>query len=244
MLKLRYDGTSYCGWQKQANGETVQGVLEQRLGELCGEKISVTGCSRTDAGVHAIEYVCNFRTESTFEPLTIKRALNAMLPKDIAVLDAEYAEDEFNSRFDVAGKTYIYQILNSVEHDPFLNGYAYHIKALLDVSAMNEAAEYFVGEFDFSAFTTAESQVKNTTRVITDCKVEKAGELVTITVAGLSFLHNMVRIIAGTIIKVGLGKLSPDDIPKIIQSGKRENAGATALAKGLFLKEVFLSGKR
>ena len=240
MLKLRYDGTNYCGWQKQTNGETVQGALEDRLSEFCDEKIAVTGCSRTDAGVHALEYVCNFRVKTLHEPATIKRALNAKLTKDIAVLDAEYVADEFNSRFDVAGKTYIYQILNSIEHDPFLHDYAYHIKAMLDVDAINDAAKLFVGEFDFSAFTTAESQEKNTVRVITDCYAEKMDNLVTITVEGLSFLHNMVRIIAGTIINVGLGKILPDDIPKIILSGKRENAGATAPAKGLFLQKVEL----
>jgi len=179
-------------------------------------------------------------TESSLEPPTIKRALNATLPKDIAVLDAEYVDDEFNSRFDVAGKTYVYQILNSIERDPFLNDYVYHIKIPLDVAAMNLAAKYFIGEFDFSTFTTAEGAEKNTVRVITDCKVGKADNLVSITVTGHSFLHNMVRIIAGTIINVGLGRLSSGDIPAIIQAGKREKAGATAPAKGLFLERVKL----
>jgi len=240
MLKLKYDGTNYCGWQKQTNGVTVQDVLERRLGELCGEGISVTGCSRTDAGVHAIEYICNFQTHSLLEAQIIKRALNATLPKDIVVLDANYVADDFNSRFDVMGKTYIYQILNSVERDPFLINYAYHIKVPLDVAAMNKAAKYFIGEFDFSAFTTAESQDKNTVRVIADCFAEKTDNLITIMVEGQSFLHNMVRIIAGTIISAGRGKILPNDIPVIIQSKKRELAGATAPAKGLFLQKVVL----
>jgi len=238
LLKLKYDGTNYCGWQKQVNGETVQSVFERRLGELCNEEISVTGCSRTDAGVHAREYICNFKTSSMLEPQIIKRALNATLPKDIAILDAEHVDDDFHSRFDVKSKTYVYQILNSSEHDPFLNDYAYHIKIPLDIEAMNKSAKYFIGEFDFSAFTTAEGQEKNTVRKITDCNVQKSDNLIAITVIGESFLHNMVRIIAGTIISVGLGKLSPNDISNIIKLGKRENAGATAPAKGLFLQKV------
>ena len=304
LLKLKYDGTNYVGWQKQANGVTVQGVLEDKLNEILGcpnghsgnfpdagsglpknedlspkffgkeekpparrsfldgfgpktsnegefrrndglhsdqrEPIKIIGSSRTDSGVHAREYVCNFHTQSSLEPQTIKRALNAKLPKDIAVMDAEYAADEFHSRYDVKGKTYVYQVLNSVERDPFLQNYAYHVKTPLDIENMNLAAQYFIGEFDFRAFTTAEGALKPTVRNITDCHVEKSDNLVVITVAGQSFLHNMVRIIAGTIIKVGQGKLSPDDIPRIIDLGKRENAGVTAPAKGLFLEKVIL----
>jgi len=258
MLKLRYDGTSYCGWQRQANGVTVQGTLEDALNlvlgcpnghsrnlrnagsadPLDGLLHKIIGSSRTDSGVHAREYVCNFHTESTLEPSVIKRALNAKLPKDIAVLDAEYVAEDFHSRYAPKSKTYVYQVLNADSHDPFLRNYAYHVKFPLDVGAMNLAAAQFVGTFDFSAFTTAEGSLKNTVRTITDCRVEKAGNLVAISVTGESFLHNQVRIIAGTIIKVGQGKLSCEEIPRIVESGNRELAGATAPGLGLFLEKV------
>jgi len=261
MLKLRYDGTNYCGWQRQANGATIQGTLEEALNLVCRGRrprrpvdedeylryaeggvpytdIQITGCSRTDSGVHALEYVCNFHTESKLEPSVIKRALNAKLSKDITVLDAEYVAEDFHSRYAPKSKTYVYQVLNADSHDPFLRNYAYHVKFPLDVEAMNLAASCFVGTFDFRAFTTVEGSLKNTVRTITDCRVEKAGNLVAISVTGESFLHNQVRIIAGTIIKVGQGKLSHEEIPRIIESGKRELAGATAPGLGLFLEKV------
>jgi len=238
MLKLKYDGTNYVGWQKQPNGATIQGEIEARLSALCGENITVIGCSRTDSGVHAREYVCNFSTNSLLQPYAIKRALNAKLPHDIVVLSAEYVADDFNSRYTVQSKTYVYQILNCEERDPFLGKYAYHVKQPLDVESMNLASKHFIGTYDFRAFTTAEGSEKNTTRTITDCCAERADNLVTIIVTGESFLHNMVRIIAGTIIKVGQGGILADEIPRIIESGERTLAGATAPAKGLFLSEV------
>ncbi len=242
-LRIKYDGTNYHGWQFQENAVTVQSVIEAALSETCGSAVKVTGCSRTDSGVHALDYVLNFKTDTTIPAEKLPYALNYRLPNDITSVDAWEADDDFNARFSTNGKRYIYIIWNSVFKNPFLSQYSWHYPYKLCFEDMQKAAGYFVGRHDFSGFMASGGQQTTTVRNIRVCSAErdvKHPELITVTVEADAFLYNMVRIIVGTLTDVGCGKIALSDIPSIIESKDRKKGGITAPPQGLFLKKVYL----
>ncbi len=238
LLVTAYDGTNYHGSQIQNNGETIEGVLRKELSSLLKENINLIGASRTDAGVHARGNVYVFDTESRIPPEKFTFALNARLPEDIRVQRSYEVPMDFHPRHQDTVKTYEYQILNRKLPLPEYRLYAHFTYETLDVEKMQKACEYFIGEHDFASFCAAGSQVESTVRTIYDLKAEKAGELLTITVTGNGFLYNMVRIIAGTLMKVGSGQIAPEEITGIIEAKDRKYAGPTAPARGLTLVEI------
>ena len=237
-LVTAYDGTNYHGSQIQNNGETIEGVLKMELSSLLKEDINLIGASRTDAGVHARGNVYVFDTESRIPPEKFTYALNARLPEDIRIQDSCEVPLDFHPRHQDTVKTYEYRVLNRKLPLPEHRLYAHFTYEDLNVEKMNEACKYFLGEHDFASFCAAGSQVESTVREIYDLHVEKAGDLLTISVTGNGFLYNMVRIIAGTLLKVGGGHILPEEIEKIIAGKDRALAGPTAPAKGLTLVKI------
>lgn len=238
-LDLSFDGTNYHGWQIQPEKPTIQGILKDAIFEVTGEDVTPNGCGRTDSGVHASGYVCNFNTNSTIPCDRIPHALNTHLPDDIVCTNAQYVDDDFSASYSAKAKTYRYTIDNSTFSDVFINRFAWHYKYALDIDKMRSAGEYFLGTHDFIGFARSGFTVKTTVRTIYDIKIEKTNDVITIDVTGNGFLYNMVRIIAGTLVFAGAGKIEPEKIPDIISSKERSMAGITAPAKGLCLKEVF-----
>ena len=239
LLTVQYDGTQYHGWQVQPNGITVQETLQNALETVFGERPNVTGCSRTDSGVHAKRFYCTTENPKEFSCETMVRALNANLPDDIAVLECREVEDDFHPRYSAKGKRYVYYIWNSPVRSPFYREHSLHVKQLLDVDKLNETAQLFLGTHDFTAFCSAGSSVEDKIRTVCCSKVEKLGDMVTYTVEADGFLYNMVRIFVGTLLDVHNGRLSNADVQRALQEGKREFAGVTAPPQGLFLDEVF-----
>lgn len=237
-LVTAYDGTNYHGSQIQNNGETIEGVLKAELSSLLKEEINLIGASRTDAGVHARGNVYVFDTESRIPPEKFTYALNARLPEDIRIQDSREVPLDFHPRHQDTVKTYEYRVLNRKLPLPEYRLYAHFTYEDLNVEKMNEACKYFLGEHDFASFCAAGSKVESTVREIYDLHVEKSGDLLTISVTGNGFLYNMVRIIAGTLLKVGSGHILPQDIEKIIAGKDRSLAGPTAPAKGLTLVKI------
>ena len=242
-LTIEYDGTSYHGWQIQKNGVTVQETVQSALKKITGEDISVVGCGRTDSGVHALNYVCSFRTESSVPPERFTQALNSKLPSDIRCKSSSEAAEDFHAANSAVAKTYIYRILNSGEAGAFERNYAWHFKYPLDIEKMRTAAKAFVGEHDFIGFAAAGFTVKTTVRTIYSLEIYRSGDIITIEITGNGFLYNMVRIIAGTLVMMGCGRLDYRAAEEIIKSKDRTRAGITAPAKGLFLKEVYYGGR-
>lgn len=242
-VKIMYDGAKYHGWQFQKNGITVQERIETVLSELTGNKTSVCGCSRTDAGVHALEYVFNFKSDTKIPVERLPYAINNHLIDDsIAAVQAWYVPEEFNSRFSSIGKRYIYKIWNSNIENPFTSKYSWFVPYKLDIEKMKRAADLFCGTYDFSAFMAAGGSQKTTIRTVRDCLVRQSAEWqeqIEIEVEADAFLYNMVRIIAGTLVEVGVGRIMESDISDIIAQGDRRRAGMTAPPEGLFLKKVF-----
>jgi tRNA pseudouridine38-40 synthase len=238
-LTIEYDGTGYHGWQSQINAVTVQDVVTGAVNRLTGEACSLTGSSRTDTGVHALGFVCNFRTESAIPADKFAFALNTLLPEDVVIRKSEEAPPEFHSRFDAKGKTYRYLFFNSTFPSALMRHRAYHVFYPLDAGAMNRAAARFTGTHDFTAFSATGGSAKTTVRTITQAEVRREGELIEFHVTGNGFLYNMVRIMAGTLAEVGFGKLHPDAVPGIIEKLDRKQAGRTAPAHGLYLVEVY-----
>lgn len=232
-LIVAYDGTNYCGWQIQPNGTTIESVLNENLSALLKEEIVVTGASRTDSGVHSLGNVAVFDTNTRIPAEKISFALNQKLPPDIVVQDSSEVPGNWHPRYQKVRKTYEYRILNRMFRDPTrrLDTYFFHYS--LDVKAMQQAAAYLEGEHDFKSFCSVGAQVKTTVRTIYACKVVKNGDMITIKVTGNGFLYNMVRIIAGTLIKVGTGAIRPEKIPEILAARNRNAAGPTAPAHGL-----------
>lgn len=242
-VRIQYDGTNYHGWQWQENAVTVQSTVEDALSRTLGSPVKVTGCSRTDSGVHALDYILNFKTETSIPTDRLPYALNYRLPRDITAINAWEADDGFNSRFSVKGKRYIYQIWNSAFKNPFLDRYSWHYPYKLNLDKMQEAAKHFVGKHDFAGFMASGGQQTTTVRTIRVCSAETDPTepgLITVSVEADAFLYNMVRIIVGTLTDVGCGKILPSDIPDIIKSADRVNGGVTAPPQGLFLKKVYL----
>lgn len=238
-LTIQYDGTAYHGWQIQAGDITIQEELTKALKSITGENIKVKGCGRTDSGVHAERYICNFYTESRIPADRYPYALNSKLPRDIVCKAAEFEDEEFDSNRSAVSKRYIYRIYNSDIPDAFAGRYSWQYKYKLDDEKMRKAAKAFIGEHDFIGFASSGFTVKTTVRTIYSLDVKREGDMITIDVCGNGFLYNMVRIIAGTLVFVGIGKINPEDMPEIINSKCRERAGVTAPAHGLCLKEVY-----
>ena len=233
MLIVAYDGTNYCGWQIQPNGNTIEGELNRALSELLGEKIIVSGASRTDAGVHSCGNVAVFDTIARMPAEKISYALNQRLPEDIVVQCSKKVPLDFHPRHVKSKKTYEYRILNREFRDPNRRLDTYFYYRHLEVHAMREAAGYLVGEHDFKSFCSIHAQVETTVRRIYALTVDKKKDIITIRITGNGFLYNMVRIIAGTLIRVGTGEYKPEQIPEILAAKDREMAGPTAPAHGL-----------
>lgn len=238
-LILTYDGTPYHGWQMQDNAITVQQCLSEAIERIFGEKCTIYGSSRTDKGVHALGFCCNFKTEKDRDCEKIAYGLNAVLPETICVLECSKTDENFNARFDAKGKQYIYKIWNSRRRNPFLIDKALHYPLPIDEKLLNEQAKDYIGTHDFSAFCAAGATTLSNVRTIFDCSVEREGDLVVFKVKGDGFLYNMVRIMVGTLLDINSGKIEKESIPAIIESKSRFSAGITAKAQGLYLDEVY-----
>lgn len=238
LIRVSYDGTAYSGWQIQPNATTVEGTLRQAVCSLFGADIELIGASRTDAGVHALGNVAVFDVDTRIPAPKIAYALNARLPDDIRVWQSIQVEDGWHPRHNDCVKTYEYSIYNDTFENPKKRLYSHFYYGNLDVDMMREAAAYFIGEHDFSAFCSAGSQVADKVRTIYSLDVIQDGREIVLRVKGNGFLYNMVRIIAGTLIKAGTGDIRPQDIPGIIESRDRQLAEPTAPARGLTLVEI------
>lgn len=238
-LTIAYDGTNYCGWQIQPNGITVEEVLNKALQKLTGEDVQVIGASRTDSGVHALGNVAVFDTETTIPPERIMMALNQKLPEDIVITKSEEVALDFHPRYCDCTKTYEYHIINTRIPDPTRRLTNYFVSYPLNLEHMREAASYLVGEHDFVSFCNVRTDVENTIRTITALDILQNGNEITIRITGNGFLYNMVRIIVGTLIRVGRGFYGPEKVKEILEAKDRKAAGVTAPAHGLVLKEIY-----
>ncbi len=232
---ISYDGTAYCGWQIQNNGITVEEIINRELTNLLGEEIAVIGASRTDSGVHALGNVAVFDTETKIPLEKISFALNQRLPEDIRIQKSEEVNANFHPRYCDSIKTYEYRILNRKFPDPLNRLYTHFVYMPLDVDKMKAAAAYLVGEHDFASFCSAKSQVKTTVRTVYTLEVSKTDDIIKIRISGNGFLYNMVRIIVGTLLKVGLGVYLPEHVEEILEAKDRNCAGPKAPARGLTL---------
>lgn len=238
-LFITYDGTDYHGWQMQENAVTVQECITKAAEKIFAQKVSVNGCSRTDSGVHANEFCCNFRFDGERDEEKIILGMNSQLPEDIRVIGCEYADRDFHARFDCKGKEYIYKVWNGKRGNPFMNRYSLFYPYNLDEKLLDEQAKDFIGTHDFAAFCAAGSVVKDTVRTIKDFTVKRERDLVIFSVTGDGFLYNMVRIMVGTLLYINNGKIEKDTIPDIILSRDRVRAGITVRPEGLYLNKVF-----
>ena len=238
-LTIEYDGTSYGGWQKQKNNRTIQQCIEEAIKLLTGEEVELIGSSRTDAGVHAKGMVANFITNSQIPADKFREAINTKLPDDIGIIKSEEVDRNFHSRYDSKGKTYFYTLVNRYEKVCIGRNYVYQVRDELNYNLMKEAAKYFLGKHDFKAFKTNGSSVKTSVRTINGLELELKGDVIKIFVSADGFLYNMVRIIVGTLIEVGKGKIKPEDIESIIRNGDRSKAGPCVPPNGLVLEKVF-----
>lgn len=246
-LKIKYDGTRYAGYQVQNHLPTIQRELNKATADLFGFDCDITGCSRTDAGVHALCFCATVQEHlsdgiNTSIPVDrIPQALNVRLPNDISVFYAEFVPMDFHARYGVKSKTYEYRILNSLYNDPFEVNRAYHFSKYItdtELQNMQKAARAICGTHDFSAFMAAGSKITDAVRTIYSCNVKRSGDVITVIISADGFLYNMVRIICGTLIEVAKENISPDDIMNIILSRDRRLAGATLPPHGLYLVDV------
>lgn len=238
-VKICFLGAAYHGFQRQQNALTIQEIIENALFKILGETTVIYGCSRTDAGVSANEYVFNFKTENPITPYKLKGALNHFLPNDIAVLDCIYVDDNFHARYSTSEKEYVYKLVNTRQKNPFTfeRAFSYGITQL-DVEKLNSAAQSFLGKHDFSAFCSMHDGAKSHTRCVTHASVVRSGEEVVFKFRADGFLYNMVRIMVGTLIFVNEGKIKENEIADIIESRDRKRAGFTAEPCGLYLNRV------
>lgn len=241
-LRLMYDGTRYHGWQVQKNDITVAETLETALTKICEHPVKVVGCGRTDAGVHALRYCANFKTECSIPTNRIPLALNALLPYDIAVTDAADAPDDFNSILSCRQKEYIYRLYNCRIRDPFLTDRACFFPSSLDVERMKKAARFFEGTHDFRAVRSVGTETKTTVRTVFWCEVENESPLISMRICADGFLYNMVRAIMGTVVYAGLGKIEPENIPSILLDGDRRLTGPTMPPQGLYMSRIWYDG--
>lgn len=242
-LTLRFNGSEFHGWQIQENALTVQECTVNAIERIIGSRVTLNGCSRTDSGVHANMFCCNFRTEKQIDCKKLMRGLNAVLPDSISVYGCEEMPCEFHSRFDCEGKEYIYKIWNSEAKNPFMKNLALHYPYKLDAEMLNTQAADFVGTYDFSAFCSSGTDVEDKTRTVYSCKVTREGDMVVFSVKGDGFLYNMVRIMVGTLLDINSGKIEKGTVRDIILSKDRKRSGITAKAEGLYLNEVYYDEK-
>jgi tRNA pseudouridine38-40 synthase len=240
---IKYLGKNYHGWQKQFGEKTIQGEIEKAAEKVFKQKIDLIGSGRTDAGVHALGQTANFKIKNNIPEEKVLYALNSNLPKDIRVVDSREVDMEFHSRYNAIGKTYQYNIYNSRIIDPFRKDTSYFIPYKLDIDKILRSKDYFIGEHDFQAFMAAGSSVQSTVRKIFKINMTSKDNLISFNITGNGFLYNMVRIIIGTLIDVGRGKIEENTIENIILSRNRKFAGHTAKAEGLFLKKVYYNQK-
>ena len=243
-LVIEYDGLNFNGWQKQTNKLNIQGRIEKAIYDVTGKEVDLIGAGRTDSNVHAYAQVANFHIDSDFPIEKYPVALNSKLKNKITIKSAEIADDEFHSRYNAKSRTYRYVINNSDTESAIKSNYEYFMYSKLDVDAMKEAIKHFEGQHDFTGFRSSGTSSKNSIREIYKAEIKEVideddkRKRIYIELKGSGFLYNMVRIIAGTILEVGLGKIDPKDIPDIIKSKDRQRAGDTLPAKGLFLLNV------
>ncbi len=237
-LTVAYDGTNYCGWQVQPNGMTIEEMLNTHLSQLLKEPVKVIGASRTDAGVHALGNVAVFDTNARMPADKISYALNTRLPEDIRIQESCEVAGDFHPRFCRTVKTYEYRILNRRFPLPQQRLYSLFYYEPLDVEKMSRAASYLVGEHDFKSLCTHKPEVENTVRTIYSLKITKEEEMIRIRICGNGFLYNMVRIIVGTLLRVGSGYYEPDDMKALLEAKDRQAAGETAPARGLTLLKI------
>ena len=237
-LTIEYDGKDFNGWQKQPNKLNIQGSIEQAIKQITGEDVELNASGRTDAGVHALGQVANFKTNSNIPIDKMAIAINSKLKRSIIIKKAEEVDERFHSRLSCKRKTYRYVINNTPEGSAIYRNLETHIPQKLDVGKMKEAVKYFEGEHDFKAFKASGTSSKSSVRTIYETNLYKKDDKIYIELTGNGFLYNMVRIIAGTLVEVGLGKIKPEEIPEIIKSQKRENAGKTLPPNGLYLVKV------
>lgn len=241
-LRLRYDGSRYHGWQVQKNAITVAQTMEEALAKVCGERVKLTGCGRTDAGVHALRYCANFHSDCTVPVDRMPLALNSRLPDDIAVVDAVEVPDDFNAIGSCVKKEYVYKILNSRIPDPFLADRVCFYPQRLDISLMQAAARAFEGTHDFKAVRSEGTQTKTTVRTVYWCRAEKDGDLITVSICANGFLYNMCRAMVGTMVYASYGKLIPEEIPALLEKRDRRLTGPTMPPQGLYLNRVWYDG--
>ena len=239
LLKIQYDGTQYHGWQVQKNAITVQEVFQDALGTFFGQRPDVKGCSRTDSGVHALEYAVSSVLPRFDGEYNLLSALNNILPPDIRVTSAEVVDDDFHARYNSKGKEYIYTIYNNRVSNPFIDRYSYLYKHKIDEKLLDTAAKHFIGTFDFGGFCNIKCDIEDTIRTVYDFSVKRKGNIVTFTVSADGFLYNMVRIMVGTLLAVNSGRIREEDLDEVILSKDRKRAGQTVPAKGLILNRVF-----
>lgn len=238
-LIIQYDGSRYDGWQKQGNTDnTIQGKLETVLSRMIGEEIEIHGAGRTDAGVHALGQVANFHVNKNLKPEEILNYTNEYLPDDIAVISVEKVQERFHARLNATGKVYQYTVRNSIVPNVFGRKQEYQIVEPLNVETMKIASQYFIGTHDFKSFCSNKRYKKSTVRTIYDVSIEQIGTQIQFRWHGNGFLYNMVRILTGTLLEVGMGKKKPEEIMHILEGKNRELAGMTAPAQGLCLLEV------
>ena len=237
-LTIEYDGKEFNGWQKQPNKLNIQGEIERAIEAITGEKVELYASGRTDAGVHALGQVANFKVESQIPIEKMAIAINSQVKNSIRIINAEEVDDNFHSRYNCKQKTYRYIINNSPYGSSVYRNLEYHMPVKLDFEKMQEAITYFEGEYDFKAFKSSGTSSKSSVRTIYKAELKKEGDRIIIELTGNGFLYNMVRIISGTLVDVGLGKIEPNSIPQIIESKDRTKAGKTLPPQGLYLVEV------
>ena len=238
-ITLAYDGTRFVGWQRQAQGESIQGLLEEALARLNGTPVTVHGAGRTDAGVHALGQVASACVTCEHETDTLTRALNAQLPDDIRIAAVDEAAPDFHARFSARSKTYRYQLRDAPVASPFERHYVWHLRGPLDAAAMERAAGVLVGTHDFAAFQSTGTETSSTVRtIVSSTIVRDTSGLLTYEIQGSGFLRHMVRAIVGTLVEVGLGRRAPETLSALLISGSRGHAGPTAPGHGLFLVRV------
>ncbi len=239
LLRMAWNGGQYHGWQVQENALAICTVLQDAMEQVLRARPDVKGCSRTDAGVHARDYCVSFHFETQLPDEKLPLALNRFLPPDIRVLSAQRVPEEFHARYSASGKEYRYVFLNSPVDDPFSPGLYYRVPWRLDDAAMHKAGQALVGRHDFAAFQSAGSDIEDTVRTVSGLAVKRVGQRVILQVSADGFLYNMVRIMAGTLLRVGAGRLPPEAVADILTARTRSRAGDTLPAKGLFLTRVF-----
>jgi len=238
LLKIEYDGTNYSGWQTQKNAKSIQFILESAIKRITGKKSDLISCGRTDAGVHALGHIANFKTASDIPLYKLQRGLNSVIPKDIVIKEAREVSLKFHSRFDARSKVYTYTILNDSAPAAISRNHVHHVPYKLNFGLMRREAKCLVGRHDFKSFQAADRIERGSVRTIKRLDVKKSGDLIKITVEADGFLYNMVRNIVGTLIEIGRGKFKLGSMSEILKAKDRRLAGPTAPAKGLCLMEV------